>query len=114
MTTPENIAGEELKKNEPVYRGADGKIYSATPANEWEQNLRKDFDLWYREQAEMNPYIMRDYFIAKTKTLLDQHSTHLVERYEQKIKDLDAEWKERYAKMLSGVHTQGFKPVERI
>ncbi len=29
------------------------------------KTIEEEFDIWYREQKEMNPYIMRDWFIKK-------------------------------------------------
>lgn len=36
-----------------------------TPDTEWEVKLRADFDSWYKFEPEMNPYIMRDWFISR-------------------------------------------------
>lgn len=34
--------------------------------------ISEEFDLWYKEQHEMNPYIMRDYFLTTLSRAFDE------------------------------------------
>ena len=44
-----------------------------------EKELREEFDIWYKEQKEMNPYIMREFFLSK----FSAHSTELISKIKE-------------------------------
>ncbi len=51
-----------------------------------EEEIKKEFDIWYKSQKEMNPYIMRDWFINKLKTHTIKLLKAEIERLEGKLK----------------------------
>ena len=49
--------------------------------SEWE-DVKIQFDQWYKEQKEMNPYIMRDWFLDKLSSLLASQKESIVRSLE--------------------------------
>lgn len=60
-----------------------------------------EFDLWYREQKEMNPYIMRDWFINKL-SLTKQSLPAIIELIEKDMREKIREMveKKKYHEVL--------------
>ncbi len=56
------------------------------------EELVNEFDQWYRSQKEMNPYIMRDWFIGK-----------LYQELQKAREERDTYWKERVRKEVEGM-----------
>ena len=80
-----------------------------TPDTEWEVKLRADFDSWYKFEPEMNPYIMRDWFISRLHQELQKapremlHKLHLcaIGKYEgDALENVKAQIKE-YQEVLT-------------
>lgn len=51
----------------------------------WEEEVKSEFDMWYRQKKEMNPYIMRDWFMNKIRFLLSSTEERVRGEIKEKI-----------------------------
>lgn len=55
---------------------------------EIKEQERKEFDEWYEKQKEINPYMIRDYWLNKTDSLIDRTQKETEKRIVEGVKDL--------------------------
>jgi hypothetical protein len=75
---------DESRTPSEIFETPEASGFSRVTHKSIEEQL---FDEWYKEQKEMNPYKMRDYFLSRMEIVAQQQVQEAVEHIQKEIRD---------------------------